>query len=155
MRTPWSAALAGSVVAVLGAAGLVRGAVPQSVASGAAPSEPIVVSGAYVLPPVAPSKTAAAYFTVTNETSRADRLLSVVTGASDTAVLHVTVNGAMKSVTGGVVIPAHGKLVLSVGHGHVMIENVFGTLNPGDNVNMTLTFQNAGSLEVNAPVRSR
>jgi copper(I)-binding protein len=53
------------------------------------------------------------------------------------------------------VIPAHGRLVLSVGHGHVMIENVFGTLKPGDNVNMTLTFEKAGTININAPVRRR
>jgi copper(I)-binding protein len=55
----------------------------------------------------------------------------------------------------GVVIPAHGRLVLSVGQGHVMIENVFGTLKPGDNVNLSLTFENAGTIDVNAPVVAR
>lgn len=155
MKTPWQAVLGGCAVAALGAAGLVRGAVPQSLASGAPPAEPIVITGAYVSPPLPPSRTAAAYFTVTNTTGSPDKLLSVVTGAGASAVLHVTVNGAMKRATGGVVIPAHGKLVLSVGHGHVMIENVFGTLRPGDNVNMTLTFQQAGTIDVNAPVRKR
>ena len=140
---------------VLGAAGLIRGAVPQSLAAGggAAPTQPIVVSNAYVTPPFPPSRNAAAYFTVTNTTGRPDRLESVVSGASPEAVLHVTVNGSMQVPADGVVIPANGRLVLSVGHGHVMIENVFGTLRVGDNVNLTLTFQNAGDVEVNAPVR--
>lgn len=155
MRTPFAAVAGGVVVAALGLAGLVRGAVPESLASGAPAPDPIIVTNAYVLPPLPPSRTAAAYFTVTNTTSSPDKLVSVITGAGVSAVLHVTVNGAMKPVPDGVVIPAHGKLVLSVGHGHVMIENVFGTLRPGDNVNMTLTFEKAGTIDINAPVRKR
>jgi copper(I)-binding protein len=36
-----------------------------------------------------------------------------------------------------------------------MIENVFGTLKPGDNVNLSLTFEKAGTIDVNAPVVAR
>lgn len=153
MRTPWPALAAGVVVATVGAAGLIRAAVPQSASSGAAPSQPIIVSGAYVRAPLPPTKSAAAYFTVTNTTGVADRLTTVISGAGSSAVLHVTVNGLMQVAPGdGVLIPGHGKLVLRAGAGHVMIEGLFGTLKPGDNVNLTLTFDNAGPIEVNAPV---
>lgn len=153
MRTPLPALAAGFVVAAVGAAGLIRAAVPQPLSSGAPPSAPIIVSGAYVRAPLPPTTSAAAYFTVTNTTGTPDQLTGVLTGAGSTAVLHVTVKGTMQAAD-DVVIPAHGKLVLTAGGGHVMIEGLFGTLNPGDNVNLSLTFTNAGTIDINAPVIS-
>ncbi|MEO6885563.1 MAG: copper chaperone PCu(A)C [Jatrophihabitantaceae bacterium] len=153
MRTPTGAVLAGVAVIVLGGAGLVRAAVPQTV-SGPAPSTsaPIVVSGAYVRAPVPPTDAAAAYFTVFNTTGTDDTLLSVVTGAGQVAVLHTVVNGAMVATANGVVIPAHSRLVLVSGGGHVMIEKLIGHLAAGQSVNMELMFANAGPIDVVAPV---
>ena len=154
MQLPIPTVAAGLLLAAVGAAGLIRGAVPQTVASGGAAnaSAPIVVSGAYVRPPVPPTQVAAAYFTAYNTTSRDDQLLSVSTGAGATAVLHTLVNGVMTAVAGAVTIPAHSSLVLSTGTGHVMIGQLFGTLSPGQTVNLELSFANAGVVTVAAPV---
>jgi periplasmic copper chaperone A len=154
MRIPWPAAIAGALLAAVGAAGLIRGAMPQAIASGgaASASAPIVVSNAYVREPAPPTDAAAAYFSVYNTTARPDRLESVTSGAGATSVLHATVDGVMKAVPDGVVIPAHGSLVLSTGKGHVMIQQLFGKLLPGQNVNLELTFANAGPIDVTARV---
>ena len=154
MRVPLPTVLAGVLVAVVGAAGLVRGAQPLSAGGGGATSQspPIVITGAYVRQPAPPTDAAAAYFTVYNTTDRADRLLSVISGAGRTATLHVVVGGQMVAAADGAVIPAHGRLVLSVGSGHVMIQQLFGPLTPGQTVNMLVTFANAGAVEVTAPV---
>ncbi|MCU1656353.1 MAG: hypothetical protein JWO57_1009 [Pseudonocardiales bacterium] len=153
MRLPLPAVAAGALLLIAGAAGLVRGAVPQAIASGgSSAAAPIVVTNAYVRPPVPPSQTAAAYFTVYNTTAQDDTLTSVTTGAGAVAVLHTIVNGTMVAAANGVVIPAHGTLVLSTGNGHVMIEQLFGRLLPGQNVNLELTFANAGPITVTAPV---
>lgn len=147
MRLTWPAAVA-VVVAVVGAAGLIRAAEPQS--SDAAPSgAPLMISGAYVRPPVPPTDAAAAYFTITNTTGRADRLVSVTSGAGASAMLHTS---GMRMNMAGAVVPAHGKLVLSTGKGHVMVEHLFGTLRPGENVNFDLSFADAGTISVTAPV---
>jgi copper(I)-binding protein len=145
--------VAGVVLAAVGVAGLARGATPQH-SAGATPSvsDPIVVTNAYVHPPLPPSSEAAAYFTVYDTTGTPDVLESVSTGAGGQAVLHTVVGGVMTAVTGGVTIPAHGSLVLSVGTGHVMISDLFGPLKPGQIVDMELEFQNAGPVEVIAPV---
>ena len=154
MRLPLSTVLAAAAVAALGAAGLIRGAVPIGADTGGAAgaSAPIVVSGAYVREPAPPTDAAAAYFTVYNTTGTADRLLSVVSGAGATAMLHTVSNGSMSAAANGAVIPPHGKLVLSTGSGHVMIEGLFGPLRPGQSVNLALTFADAGTLDVSAPV---
>lgn len=156
MRLPWPAVVAGTLAAALGATGLIRAAVPQPAAGGsAAPSAagPIVVTGAYVRAPVPPTPSAAAYFTVYNTTGRPDRLLSVQTGAGAVSVLHAAnPDGSMTVSPDGVVVPAHGTLVLTTGKGHVMIEQLFGKLTAGQTVNMELDFQNAGPIDVVAPV---
>jgi copper(I)-binding protein len=151
MRIPWPAALAGTLLVAAGAAGLIRGAVPLA-AGGSSSAAAIVVTDAYVRQPAAPTDAAAAYFTVYNTTAEDDRLMSVTSGAGATAVLHAVVNGRMTAGASGVVIPAHGRLVLSAGQGHVMIERLFGALLPGQNVNLELVFANAGPIDISAPV---
>jgi len=147
-------AVAGALVAPVGIAGLVRGAVPQAIATGPGNTgaDPIVVTDAFVRPPVQPSAFAAGYFTVYNTTDRDDTLLSVTTGAGRTAVLHTLVGGVMTAVSGGITVPARGSLVLSVDKGHVMIGDLFGPLTAGQTVNMVLLFANAGPIDVAAPV---
>lgn len=156
MRLPWQAVAGGVLVAALGAAGLVRGAVPQSAASdppSGGASDPIVVTGAYVRPPVPPTKLAAAYFTVYNTTAKADRLTSISTGAGASSTLHILdSSGAMRVSPNGAAVPAKGKLVLSTGTAHVMIAQLFGPLKAGDRVNIELQFRDAGPIDVVAPV---
>lgn len=159
MRLQWQAVAAGVAVAVIGATGLVRGLTPDSSAGGAqsaqaaGASSRISVSGVYVRAPVPPTKIAAAYFTVYNTTDKADRLISIETGAGATAVLHkVNPDGTMSASPSGAVIPAHGSLVLTTGKNHVMIENLFGQLVAGQTVNVELDFRNAGPVNLVAPV---
>jgi copper(I)-binding protein len=154
MRLPWPAVFGGALVAAVGAAGLIRGSMPQSVASeGPVSAGQISVTGAYVRAPVPPTQIAAAYFTVYNTTGRADRLVSVESGAGATSVLHaVGPGGVMSAMPDGVIIPAHGRLILSTGKGHVMIEHLFGRLRAGQTVNLELDFENAGPITVTAPV---
>lgn len=149
LRMPWPAALAGIAVAALGVAGLVRGALPSDAAPTAAP---IVVSGAWVRAPAPPTDAVAAYFTVRNSTGTDDRIMKVSTSAGRSAVLHTYVDGVMTAVASGAVIPARGTLVLSVGKGHLMIEQLVGELKPGQHVDIELTFANAGKIRVSAPV---
>jgi copper(I)-binding protein len=156
MRLPWPAIAGGVVVAAVGAAGLIRGAVPQSsaaAAGGTGADAAIVVTGAYVRAPVPPTQSAAAYFTVYNTTGAADQLLSVATGAGATATLHAEgADGSMTADPNGAVIPAHGHLTLSTGRGHVMIEQLYGQLKPGQHVDLELDFAQAGSIDITAPV---
>jgi copper(I)-binding protein len=154
VRIQLPAAFGATLVALVGAAGLIRGAQPLSgtAATPSAPAEPIVVSGAYIRAPAPPTDAAAAYFTVYNTGSTADRLTGVVSGAGASTVLHITTQGTMVVNAAGVLIPAHAKLVLKAGQGHVMIEQLFGTLTAGQTVSLELTFEKAGVIDVTAPV---
>jgi periplasmic copper chaperone A len=146
----WVAAV---LVAVAGVAGLARGATPQSISGGGGTtgSPPIVVTGAYVPQPASPD-VAAAYFTVYNTTAVADTLVSAATGAGEEAILHTETNGSMTETPNGVLIPAHSSVQFKPTTGHVMIENLLGTLLPGQTVDLDLTFANAGQVVVEAQV---
>lgn len=153
MTRPPVFAFAAGLVALVGLAGLIRGAVPQTPAppqAGGAVTEPIVVSGAYVREPASPD-VAAAYFTVYNTTGTDDTLTSVSSGAGEVAVLHSDANGSMTPAR-GLRIPAHSSVTLSPGKGHVMIERLFGPLKPGQTVNLELEFARAGTVIVTAAV---
>lgn len=149
LGAPLSAGLVALVVAALGVAGLVRGALPNS---SDAPSPGVVVSGAWVREPAPPTDAVAGYFTVRNTADKPDEILSIRTDAGRSAVLHTYVDGRMTAVSGGTVVPAHGRLVLSVGKNHLMIQKLLGTLRPGDTVRIDLEFMNAGDVRVTAPV---
>jgi copper(I)-binding protein len=137
------ALIAGIAVIVLGTAGLVRGALPQS-----SNTSPIVVSNAWVAAPVPPTQAAAGYFTAYNSTGNPQTLLSVSTTAGVSNVLHTE----QMSTQSGVVIPAHGRLALSPGSGHVMITQLVGPLQPGQAVAMQLDFANLPPVTVTATV---
>lgn len=155
MRVRAPVVAAGTLVVLAGGAGLVRAAVPTHPGnSGGTASAPIIVTGAYVRAPVLPNTSAAAYFTVHNTTAKADTLLDIQTGAGASAVLHTdNADGTMSAVPTATV-PAHGTLSLVTGKAHVMITRLFGTLSPGQTVNIDLDFANAGQVDVTAPVRS-
>src|SRR5262249_37945044 len=142
------------VVAVLGLAGLIRGAVPQTVggpALGGAATDPIVVSGALVREPGSPD-VAAEVFTGNIPTGHSHTLTLVATGAGwDTAVM-ADAGVTMSALATGLRIPAHSSVTLKPGKYHVMIEHLVGPLKPGQFVNLQLTFANAGPVNVSAPV---
>jgi copper(I)-binding protein len=155
IRPPLSLLAAGLAI-LIGMAGLVRGAVPQSTAAASAgstsQSPSIVVSGAYVREPATPNN-AAAYFTFFNTTGTDDTLTAVTSGAGGQAAVHADdAQGSMTEMATGLRIPAHGSVTLSPGKGHVMIERLYGTLRPGQTVNFQLTFARAGQIRVTAPV---
>ncbi|WP_375496546.1 copper chaperone PCu(A)C [uncultured Jatrophihabitans sp.] len=153
MKVSAAAVASATVVAVLGAAGLILGQTSAGSATTTGPGRVSVVD-AYVRAPVPPTKLAAGYFTVYNTTAKPDRLLNVQTGAGATATLHVVgANGDMSAMSAnGVEVPAHGTFTLSTGRSHVMIGQLFGPVVAGQTVDMTVQFQNAGTINVVAPV---
>ncbi|HST47622.1 copper chaperone PCu(A)C [Jatrophihabitans sp.] len=151
-RIPVSMVLA-VLLAVAGAAGLVRGAMSNSPAAAdvaAAPEQPIVASGGYVREP-ANGVNAAAYFTLYNTTGTPDVLTGVDSGAGEQTTLHSDSRGGMRQIS-GLSIPAHGSVSLRPGEGHVMIDKLYSPLEAGQSVNFRLTFAKAGQLLLTVPV---
>ena len=152
-RFPVSLVAAASLV-LLGLAGLMRGALPQTTVADSTPaaaSEPIVAGGAYVREP-AKGSTAAAYVTLYNTTATPDVLTGVESGAGASTTLRIEPGGGLRLDSGGLTIPAHGSVSLTPGTGHVAIEKLYGPLKAGQSVNFQLSFERSGQLLLTAPV---
>lgn len=106
---------------------------------------------------VASGVTGGAYLTIRNTGSAADQLLRVTTDVADVVELHTTVidnNVAQMRPIATIDVPANGQVEFKSGSYHLMLVNVKHTLEAGDTVPLTLTFQNVGDIEVRAEVRA-
>ncbi len=100
-------------------------------------------------------KTGAAYLTVVNRGAAGDRLVAVATPAAGMAQVHssVMVEGVMKMrPVEALEIGAKSSTVLEPGGFHVMLMGVRSPLMEGDAFPLILTFERAGSVEVEVRV---
>jgi hypothetical protein len=98
----------------------------------------------------------AVYVTIVNRGGGPDALLGATTDAASTVELHETVH------EGGVMkmrpqprfdVPGGGRLEMKPGGHHIMLLGLKRDLKPGDTVSVTLTFDKAGRMAIDAPVR--
>jgi len=100
---------------------------------------------------------AAGYLTIHNNGATPDKLTG---GAADFGVVEIhemkSENGVMqmRALPNGLNIPAHTTIRLSPGGYHVMFTHLTKPLVKGDTVKATLTFEHAGSAEVEFPVEN-
>lgn len=102
-------------------------------------------------------KSGAIFLEMTNHSDTDDRLLDVRTDAAQKAQLHAHKddgNGVMKMlhVPEGFAIPALGGYDLKRGGDHVMLMGLTRELKDGDIITLTLVFEHAGEVVVEAPV---
>ena len=98
------------------------------------------------------------YMTIHNDGSEADKLLSASSSVCMMSELHESYmldNGAMgmKPVESGIEIPAGGSVELKVGGLHVMCMDKMADFKAGDKYQITLTFEKAGEVVVEAEIR--
>jgi copper(I)-binding protein len=96
----------------------------------------------------------AVFFEIENHQSVDDRLISASSDVADKVELHThkEEGGVMKmiEVSDGFVVPANGKHALARGADHVMLLGLMSELKDGDVVDLTLTFEKAGQVQVQA-----
>lgn len=94
-----------------------------------------------------------AFMTLTNN---GDSDVSLVGGSTPMAgivEIHEVVDGLMQPKAGGVVIPAGGTAMLEPGADHMMLMDLSGALEPGDEVQITLEFSDGSTQTILAPVK--
>ncbi|TIP85672.1 MAG: copper chaperone PCu(A)C [Mesorhizobium sp.] len=98
------------------------------------------------------AKVAGGYFTVTNTGSSPDRLLSISSEISARTELHEmgVKDGVMtmRPVSGGLEIPAGGKVALAPGGYHLMFVGLKRQPKQGETFPATLTFEKAGTVTI-------
>lgn len=119
--------------------------------------QPLVLNDAWGRPSPAMAETAAFYLTITNNSDADDQLVGVAATVCDPAELHNTTmhNGMMhmEHAHHGIAIPANSSTALEPGSFHVMCMGLAQPLATGDEIPLTLTFAEAGEVEVTAVVR--
>jgi hypothetical protein len=148
-------------IALLLSALLAIVAVACSSSASASPTAPaggfLTVKDAWARPAAAGADTAV-YFTIVNGKVTADTLAGVTTTAAQSAGLHETM-AAGSGMTGmqpvaQVTIPGGGTVQFAPGGYHVMLTGLKQALAVGDQVQLTLTFTQAGSVPVTALVKA-
>jgi copper(I)-binding protein len=101
--------------------------------------------------------TGAAFMTIKNSGKETDRLVAVNSDVADAVEIHLSEMKddvmTMRPVE-GVDVPAGGEAVLAPGGYHVMLIGLKRELVVGEKVNLTLTFEKAGQMSVEAEVRA-
>lgn len=103
------------------------------------------------------SGNSAAYMVVANSGDSADAIVSAATDVAETVELHTVEEGdngmmQMRPVE-RIEVPAGGEAELRPGGFHVMLIGLKQDLNEGDTVDLTLTLEQGGEIEISAPVR--
>jgi copper(I)-binding protein len=96
------------------------------------------------------------YVTITNTGDTADRLIAVSTPAADIGQVHeMGMEGdvmKMRELPDGVVIPAGETVTLEPGGVHLMFMGLKQAFVEGETITVFLTFEHAGSIELDLPV---
>ena len=120
-------------------------------------SSDIMVQDAYARSASPSAKTGAAFLTLMNHSTRADRLLSASSPAAARVELHTHIDAGdgvmqMRRVEAGFPLAAHGTLTLSRGGDHVMMMGLTRPFVQGEDITLTLTFEQAGAMTVTVPI---
>ena len=101
------------------------------------------------------SRPTAAYLTIRNSGDRPERLIGVAAPAAGHTEVHAMVHegGVMKMRPAGPVeIPAGGEVELAPGGLHIMLMHLNAPLEEGGTLPLTLIFESAGEVTVEAPI---
>lgn len=102
---------------------------------------------------------AAGYMLIKNTGNLNDRLLSVKADFADMLMLHqssVDANGiARMKMVMAIDVPAGGEVELKPGGYHILLSGLKAGLKPGDAVTLTLEFEQAGSIIVQAQLTNQ
>jgi len=116
----------------------------------------LTISHPWARPTAEGQKNGAAYFSIKNGGTEADKLVSAESPVAEKTELHQTVDegGVMKMLpaTGGVEVQPGAVVEFKPGSYHVMLLGLKQRLEEGQTIPLTLAFAKAGSVSVEAKV---
>ena len=139
-------------------AGLFAVSLTLVLASCSAQSGGISVENVWVRPSPIPGGTGAAYMEIRNGGSEDDALTGVQIDFAESAEIHQSMTeGDMvgMQMVDEIPVPAHGKASLSPGGYHIMLINMNADVKVGDTVTLTLFFEKAGKVAIQAEVKDQ
>jgi hypothetical protein len=128
---------------------LAVGASAQAAASGLALSDPWIRA-------VMPSRPAAGYFTLSNDSAVGQALVGADSPACGMLMLHQSLNESgveRMAMVKSIPVPAHGSVKFAPGGFHLMCMSPSKAVTPGHSIPITLRFADGGTLAASFPVR--
>lgn len=118
----------------------------------------LMVEGPWARATAQGSRVGGAFLTVRNTAHHGDRLISAESEIAARVQLHMTLmeDGVMRMrhVEDGIEVPADGMAELMPGGFHIMMMGLKAPLQEGSSFPVTLTFERAGSITIDVPVRA-
>lgn len=118
----------------------------------------IIISDQWARPIIIAGRPGSAYFHIENKGAEADRLVNVTSSVSPRLEIHehTMKDGVMKmGQVDGIDVPAGGSVELKPGGYHIMIFESTRKYAPGDEIDLMLTFEKAGTIEKTVPVMTK
>lgn len=116
----------------------------------------IMVQDAYARVSSKAAKSGAAFMMIHNHSDRKERLIAASSDVAKRVELHTHIekDGVMKmtKLEDGISIPSHGMYALKRGGDHVMLMGLTRSLDHGDIIELTLTFEAAGQITLAVPI---
>jgi len=106
---------------------------------------------------IIPSRPAAGYFTLTNDSATALSLVAASSPGCGMLMLHKSMDmGGQETMVmvKSIPLPAHGKVVFAPGGYHLMCMQPTAAVKPGGGVPVTLRFANGETITTTFPVRN-
>ena len=111
----------------------------------------IVISQAWAKETPRAARTGAAYFTIANDGSKADYLVSVTSPIAQKVSLHahrMIGNTMGMAPVLGITVPAGQTVTLKQGGRHVMLIGLTKPIKDGDKISLVLSFKHSGSIKI-------
>jgi copper(I)-binding protein len=116
------------------------------------------VQDAWARPSIGNAPNGVAYLTITNMGEVADRLVGASASVAKRVGLHATkMEGGimkMRPAAQGITVPAKGATELKPGGFHVMLMGLTRKLVPGQNFDLTLTFERQGAVRIAVEIKT-
>lgn len=109
--------------------------------------------------PAGAGENGAVYFIISNATNTNDTLLNVRTDLTSDAEIHMSMKDSNDVVSmqmqNSLPVPAQQEIIFKPGGLHVMLIGLNRDLRIGDTISLTLNFENAGSITIQAPIEEQ
>ncbi len=131
-------------------------AIPFSAFAGEMNETDIKIEGAYAFQPNPAAKNGAIFMRIDNEGETPAQLISAQTESAHMVQIHTNIMDGdimkMEHLENGLEIPAHGCALLERGGYHIMLMGLNADFEEGQNISLTLTFDDGEELSLDVPV---
>lgn len=146
-----------SFFSVLAASAILTFTPPRDAWAGHVTAGALTVQDVWARPSIGNAPNGVVYLKILNKGDKSERLVGASANVAKHVGLHATVmeDGIMKmrNAAKGIAVPAKGAVELKSGGFHVMLMGLTQKLIPGENFDLTLTFERQGDVKIPVEIK--